>query len=181
MGRCLRHRPGGAGLTAGAVTQECTRIGGNGLSAPFRGIRVHCCNVVDNRGYAGVYTDRLKRPLGAVSGHLCTLLQREDRASSRVGVQECTQIGGNGLSAPFWGTCVHCCDAIRRGVNPHEPPKSPFLREIDSVTLTQIRSCTSHGKAHSGVGASRKGTLCVTARMQNAPFGAVARSECGFP
>ncbi len=25
--------------------------------------------------------------------------------------QECTQIGENGLSAPFWGTCVHCCDA----------------------------------------------------------------------
>ena len=29
------------------------------------------------------------------------------------------------LSAPFWGIRVHCCDAIRRGVNPHEPPKSP--------------------------------------------------------
>ena len=28
------------------------------------------------RGDAGVYTDRRKRPLGAVSGHLCTLLQR---------------------------------------------------------------------------------------------------------
>ena len=25
--------------------------------------------------------------------------------------QECTQIGENGLSAPFWDTCVHCCDA----------------------------------------------------------------------
>ena len=28
------------------------------------------------RGDAGVYTDRLKWPLGAVSGHLCTLLRR---------------------------------------------------------------------------------------------------------
>ena len=28
-----------------------------------------------------------------------------------VGTQECTQIGKNGLSAPFWGICVHCCDA----------------------------------------------------------------------
>ena len=28
------------------------------------------------RHNAGVYTDRLKRPLGAVSGHLCTLLHR---------------------------------------------------------------------------------------------------------
>ena len=25
-----------------------------------------------------------------------------------VGTQECTQIGQNGLSAPFWGVCVHC-------------------------------------------------------------------------
>ena len=23
-----------------------------------------------------------------------------------------------------WGTCARCCDAIRRGVNPHKPPKS---------------------------------------------------------
>ena len=28
-----------------------------------------------------------------------------------VGAQECTQIGGNGLSGLFWGICVHCCDA----------------------------------------------------------------------
>ena len=54
------------------------------------------------------------------------------------------------------------------------------LREIDSVTLTQIRSCTSHGKAHSGVGASRKGTLGVTARMQNAPFGEVRDQSTVF-
>ena len=36
-----------------------------------------------------------------------------------VGTQECTQIGENGPSESVWGTCVHCCDAIRRGVNPH--------------------------------------------------------------
>ena len=28
-----------------------------------------------------------------------------------VGTQECTQIGENGLLAPFWGIRVHCCDA----------------------------------------------------------------------
>ena len=55
-------------------TQECTQIDENGLSRSFRGICVHCCNVVDRRGDAGVYTDRRKRPLGVVSGHLCTLL-----------------------------------------------------------------------------------------------------------
>ena len=29
-----------------------------------------------------------------------------------VRTQECTQTSENGLSAPFWGTCVHCC-AVR--------------------------------------------------------------------
>ena len=36
-----RHRQGGVGVTARAVTQECTQIGQNGLSAPFWGVCVH--------------------------------------------------------------------------------------------------------------------------------------------
>ena len=36
------------------------------------------------RGDAGVYTDRRKRPLEAVLGHLCTLLRRELRQVARV-------------------------------------------------------------------------------------------------
>ena len=79
----LRHRPGGVGVRSehlsehheghGAVdvvgpvappgarpavgTKECTQIGKNDLSEPFRGIRVHCCAVADRHGGAGVYTD----------------------------------------------------------------------------------------------------------------------------
>ena len=26
--------------------------------------------------------------------------------------QQCTQIGENGLSEPFWGICVHCCVVV---------------------------------------------------------------------
>ena len=41
------------------------------------------------------------------------------RASGRGDSQECTQIGQNGPSAPFWGICVHCwavaLDVDRRG------------------------------------------------------------------
>ena len=37
----------------------------------------------NSRGDAGVYTDRRKWPLGAVSGHLCTLLRRESRYELR--------------------------------------------------------------------------------------------------
>ena len=35
----------------------------------------------------------------------------------RRGDKECTQIGENGLSEPFWGICVHYCDASRVGWN----------------------------------------------------------------
>ena len=63
--------------------QECTQIGENGLSVLFWGIRVHCCAVADRRGDAGVYTDWQKWPLGAVLGHLCTLLRRALRCELR--------------------------------------------------------------------------------------------------
>jgi len=104
----LRHRPGGVGVRSerpgvtGAMgslmswdpwprpvaratveTQECTQIGENDLSDPFLVICVHCCAVVDRRGDSGVYTDRRKRTLGAVLGHLCTLLRCELRRVAR--------------------------------------------------------------------------------------------------
>ncbi len=129
-----------------AATQECTQIGENGPSAPFRGTCVHCWAVglgcgwpwdrnsvhkwedrasprrfgafvytvapredrANDRGDAGVYTDWRKWPFGAVLGRLCTLLRLARIVRTTVATQECTQIGENGPSAPFWGTCVHC-------------------------------------------------------------------------
>ena len=91
------------------------------------------------RGDAGVYTDWRKWPLGAVLRHLCTLLRLARVMREAVGTQECTQIGGNDLSEPFWVNRVHCCDArvarvapppgwrLCRGSNPHKPPRSHFL------------------------------------------------------
>ena len=69
--------PLGCASGHGWGTQECTQISENGLSAPFRVICVHCCTVMDRRENAGVYTNRRKRSLGAVLGHLCTLLRRD--------------------------------------------------------------------------------------------------------
>ena len=43
MGGWLRHRSGDAGVTAGATTQECTQIGGNGPSVLFWG---HLCTLL---------------------------------------------------------------------------------------------------------------------------------------
>ena len=77
-----------------------------------------------SRGNTGVYTDRLKRSLGAVLGHSCTLLRREGRSScaaSRVGWHEC--LSHHGVSAaPLGGHlslgredrfCVSGADARR--------------------------------------------------------------------
>ena len=141
-----RHRTGDVGLTASAMTQECTQIGGNGPSMSFWGIRVHCCDAslgcgwpwdrnsvhkwedwapprrigafvytvatredrASDRGDAGVYTDRPKWPLGAVSGHLCTLLRRESRYESRRELRQVARapqpsrrVGGAPLLAPL--------------------------------------------------------------------------------
>ena len=56
-------------------------------------------------------------------------------AALRTGVvtQECTQIGENGTSEPFWAICVHCCDASCVGWHerpnchgvPAVPPRCP--------------------------------------------------------
>ena len=104
----VARRPGagtcGVGLPPGA--KECTQIGENGLLELFRTICVHCCDVVDRRGDAGVYTDRRKRPLGAVLGHSCTLLRREDRASCDahcVGWHEWLKRHGMPASPPLVG------------------------------------------------------------------------------
>jgi len=144
----LRHRPGGVGVRSehlsehheghGAVdvvgpvappgarpavgTKECTQIGKNDLSEPFRGIRVHCCAVADRHGGAGVYTDWQKWLLGIVLRHSCTLLRREDRAScdaSRVGWHEC--LNHHGVPAaptrwpsPPWSGKRALCERRRR-------------------------------------------------------------------
>ena len=73
MGSSTSWNPWPRPVTRAAVgTQECTQIGENGPSEPFRGVCVHCCAVVDRREAAGVYTDRRKWPLGAILGHSCT-------------------------------------------------------------------------------------------------------------
>ena len=86
------------------------------------------------RGDAGVYTDRRKWPLGAVLGHLCTLLRRKLRrelrrvarapqppwcAGSAPSVAVSRLVGKTGsarAALPGW--------SLRRGSNPHKPPKS---------------------------------------------------------
>ena len=104
MGRWLRHYPVDVGLTASATTQECTQIGGNGLSAPFWGTCVHCCDAsfatrVASGGTSIPTTMACRRrPLAGPS----RLVGKTD--SERV------------APLPGWH--------LRQGVNPHEPLKS---------------------------------------------------------
>ena len=69
--------------------------------------------VVGGLGIAIVYTNGRIGPLRVVLRRLCTLLRLARIVRATVGTQECTQIGGNGPSAPFRVICVHCCDASR--------------------------------------------------------------------
>ena len=107
MGSSTSWNPWPRPVTRAAVgTQECTQIGENGPSEPFRGVCVHCCAVVDRREAAGVYTDRRKWPLGAILGHSCTLLQRELRCelcdASCVGWHERLDRHGVSAAPPRW-------------------------------------------------------------------------------
>ena len=99
-------------------------------------------------------------------------------------------MGGSGLSAPFWGVCVHCCDAsfttraapggtsaptamacrrrplsvgtsplvekadstraapprgwrLRRGVNPHKPPRGQFMGKLSDDRTVIAREHSS--------------------------------------
>ena len=92
----------GLGLWVALGSQQCTQMGGSGLSAPDWDICVHCWAVVDKRGDAGVYTDRSKWPLGAVLGHLCTLLRRESR------YEYATRAASGGTSASAATVCRRC-------------------------------------------------------------------------
>ena len=78
------HRRGVVGLTARRRRRSVHRLA---KTAPRRRFGAFVYTVApredraNDRGNAGVYTDWLKRPLGAVLGHLCTLLTREGHAS----------------------------------------------------------------------------------------------------
>ncbi len=69
------------------------------LEWPLGAVLGHLCTLLrcedraSDGGDAGVYTNGRIGPLGAISGRLCTLLGCGAVADSRVGTQECTQIG----------------------------------------------------------------------------------------
>ena len=87
----VRPRVGGTATRPRAYRSHCH----SGLNVPrphvHRRVAVHAVprtsrrsGRTNGRGDKGVYTDRRKWSLGAVLGHLCTLLRREGRASCNV-------------------------------------------------------------------------------------------------
>ena len=188
MGGWLRRRPGSVGVTALAVTQECTQIGENGLSGPFWGICVHCCAVGLGCGWpwdrnsvhkwedrasphrigAFVYTVGLLRCCGQTRGR--NSVHRSPKTASRgrfgafvytiatrVAIRIATRTASGGTSTSATTACRRRPLAgpprlvgktgsarvaplpgwhLRRGVNPHEPPKSPISCSVlDSKML----------------------------------------------
>ena len=128
-------------------------------------------------------------------------------ARAAVGMQECTQIGENGLSAQPPLACRvrplvtsrwrRWCkmrfsvrgrtqNALFRRVRFSSPAQT-----WSHLTQRRILRRRPHVKAQSAPATSRKSALRATARMQSAPFGEahtqnapfrdVARPECAFP
>ena len=139
----MRHRPGDVGVTARAMTQECTQIGGNGLSVPFWGICVHCCVVCLGCGWPwdrnSVHTSAKMASRRRCGAFVYTV-------ATRVAIRIATRAASGGTSASAAMACrrhllagpsrlVGKADSarvapplgwrLRRGVNPHEPLKSP--------------------------------------------------------
>ena len=138
------------------------------------------------RGYAGVYTDRRKWPLGAtrLTRRVRPLVTSRWRrwCKMRFSVRARTQ------------------NALFRRVRFSSPAQT-----WSHLTQRRILRRRSHVKAQSAPATSRKGALCAPARMQSAPFGEahtqnalfrdvevaspaqnapfrdVARPECAFP
>ena len=138
----MRHRPGDAGLTARARTQECTQIGQNGLSVPFWGICVHCwavglgCGWPWDRNSVHKWEDQASpRRFGAFVYTVAT----------RVAIRIATRAAPGGTSASTAMACRWRPLAgpsrlvgktgseraaplpgwhLRQGVNPHEPLKN---------------------------------------------------------
>ena len=144
------------GVTAGATTQECTQIDGNGLSDPFRGVCVHCC---DSRGSCEQPWGRrsvhrsakmaFRRRFGAFVYTVAT------RVATRVAIRIATRAASGGMSASTTMACRRRLLAgpsrlvgktgsarvaplpgrhLRRGVNPHEPPKGLLLSTVPKTS-----------------------------------------------
>ena len=112
-------------------------------------------------GDAGVYTDWWKWPLGAVLGHLCTLLRLARVTREAWGTQECTQIGGDGLSELFWVICVHCCDSRGSRARPGERRSVHKLVEMASRSrFGSIVYTVATRKGHARVAPPRGWRLC---------------------
>ena len=67
---------------------------------------------VVTQGDAIVYTDRRKRPFGAVLGHLCTLLRHGGCAGGRVGMQGDAIVYTDRRKRPFDAVSGHLCTLL---------------------------------------------------------------------
>ena len=151
VGGCV-IAPGNVCVTARATTQECTQIGGNGPSVPLWGICVHCC---DSRG-------SFERPWGRRSVHRSVEMASRRRFGAfvytvvtRAAIRIATRAAPGGTSASATTACRRRPLAgpsrlvgktgsarvaplpgrhLRRGVNPHEPPKGLLLSTVPKTS-----------------------------------------------
>ncbi len=105
------------------------------------------------RGDAGVYTDWRKWPLGAVLGHLCTLLRCCRQMWRRRSVHKSVKMASRGCFGAFVYTVATREGHARvvpplgwrlcRSSNPHKPPKEPPIETGQQVPGTHRRKVRS--------------------------------------
>ena len=164
----MRHRTGDVGLTARATTQQCTQIGGNDLSEPFWGIRVHCWAVGLGCGW----------PWDRNSVHKSVEMASQRRfgafvytVATRVTIRIATRAAPSGTSAsattarrlrPLSGPSrlVGKTDServaplpgwhLRQGVNPREPLKSKKwdLFKVERTVASTLARLHKHMEFH---------------------------------
>ena len=121
---------------------------------------------------------RSERP--CVTGAIGSLMPWDSQprpvARAAVVTQECTQIGENGPSEPFWVICVHCCDA-RVASGGTSTPTAMACRQRPSVARLspgqENRLCASDAAARLAFSLRGQPTQTPEEPLKNTELGRV--------
>ena len=113
-----------------------------------------------SRGDAGVYTDRRKWPLGAVLGHLCTLLRRCGQARGRRSVHRSAKMASRSHFGAFVYTVATRFAEASTHTDPRRASKNLAKLEMILEALQRREGLPEAARDHSLGGAYRGHREC---------------------